>query len=75
MKHPYRYREKSKKPTVKSRQASLFTMLKDASMPVCYVCGNPRAHFGYGPPLTPKPFAVCMAHRAEGEKLCQDGLK
>ena len=36
----------------------------------CQACGGKRAHFGFGPPLTPKRQEqwACFAHRAEVEQ-------
>jgi hypothetical protein len=41
----------------------------------CVFCGSVRAHFGYGPPLTPTPFWVCRTHRAEAETAILNGAQ
>jgi hypothetical protein len=31
----------------------------------CLVCGSDRAHWGFGPPLTPKLVFACREHRVQ----------
>jgi hypothetical protein len=68
---PYRHRaaKTAARKAARGVQASLPfaapAALPAPRTPSCAICGSPRAHFGYGPPLVATPVHACFAHRAE----------